>query len=158
MKIRSGRQKIKAFTLNEMIVVLLITVIVVGMAFSTLSLVQRQMGNIEGIYKVKTEANKLRQSLWMDFNRFSKVIYDSRTETLYFSNGMERQQYQITKELLIRETDTFDIKLKSKDLYFNNSEIVSGEIDALELQTSKETGSQYIFVYKDNASATYMNQ
>jgi len=156
VKIKIG--KVKAFALQEMIVVLLITTIVVGMAFSVLNLVQKQMGNIEGIYKVKLEANKLRQSLWIDFNRYSYVYFDQKKQLLYFSNEMEEKQYAIVNNQFVTEKDTFHIQLASKDFYFNNQTRFSGEIDAIELKTSKETGYQQIFVFKDNAPATYMNQ
>ena len=151
-------KKVQAFTLNEMIVVLLITVIVVGMAFSVLDLVQKQMKNIEGIYDVKLEANNLRQSLWIDFNKYSSVFYDEEDERLHFSNELGTKQYEITEQGIITEKDTFDIQLQSKKFYFNNEISTTGQIDAIELETTKETGGQRIFIYKQNAAVTYMNQ
>lgn len=128
------------------------------MAFSVLNLVQKQMNSIEGIYEVKLEANTLRQSLWLDFNRYSTVSYDEKEERLYFSNEMESKQYKITEEGIVTGKDTFDIQLRSKKFYFNTNTIITGEIDAIELETTKETGSQRIFIYKKNAAATYLNQ
>ncbi len=151
-------KKVKAFTLNEMIVVLLITVIVVGMAFSVLNLVQKQMNTIKGIYDVKLETNKLRQSLWVDFNRYSYVFYNQKEERLYLSNELETKYYEITQNTLVNQKDTFYIQLQSKTFYFNNQEKTEGEVDAIELRTSKEAGNQQIFVYKQNAAATYINQ
>ena len=156
MKTRT--QKVKAFALQEMIVVLLITAVVVGMAFSVLGLVQKQMGNIEDIYGVKLEANKLRQSLWADFNRYSHAYYDQKEERLYLSNELGTKYYAIVDERFVTEKDTFHIALQSWKFYFNNAARSSGEIDAIELKTSKETGHQHIFVYKNNAAATYLNQ
>lgn len=141
-----------------MIVVLLITVIVVGMAFSVLNLVQKQMNTIEGIYDVKLETNKLRQSLWADFNRYSYVFYNQKEERLYLSNELETKYYEITENALVNQKDTFYIQLRSKAFYFNNQERTTGEVDAIELRTSKEAGNQQIFVYKQNAAATYVNQ
>ncbi len=151
-------RKIPAFALQEMIVVLLITAIVVGMAFSVLRLVQRQMGSIQNIYEVKLEADKLRQSLWVDFNRYSSVYYNEEENRLYFSNELEMKHYGIEDNRMVTEKDTFNIEIASKICYFNNNEITSGEIDAFEIQTSKQTGQQRLFVYKDNAAATYMNR
>jgi len=65
--------KIKAFTLNEMLVVLLITAIVVGMSFAVLSLVQQQMHGIDGNYKKNTAFNLLKQSLWFDVISFDRL-------------------------------------------------------------------------------------
>jgi type II secretory pathway component PulJ len=156
--VRIKTKKVKAFALQEMMVVLVITTVVVGMAFSVLSLVQKQMGTIEGIYEVKLEANKLRQSLWVDFNRYSYAHFDQGKQLLYFSNELGEKQYAITDTQFITEKDTFDIQLTSKLFYFNNQKKTTGEIDAIELKTSKETGYQRIFVFKDNAPATYINQ
>ena len=141
-----------------MIVVLLITLIVVGMAFSVLNLVQRQMSGIAGIYDVKLETNMLRQSLWADFNRYSYIVYNGKEERLYLSNELDTKYYEITANGLVTQRDTFNIRLQSKVFYFNNQERATGEVDAIELKTSKEAGYQQIFVYKQNAAATYVNQ
>ena len=51
--------KVQAFTLSEMIVVLIITSIVIGMAFSVLRLVQKHMGGIQDNFNRSTELNRL---------------------------------------------------------------------------------------------------
>lgn len=155
---KNSNGKIKAFTLQEMIVVLLITSIVVGMAFSVLNLVQRQMGTIKGIYEVKLEANQLRQLLWVDFNRYSYITYDAKKEQLNLSNELETKYYELSNNRFVSGKDTFQIQMESKQFYFNNALRSSGEIDAIELRTDKESGGQYIFVYKKNAPNTYLNQ
>lgn len=156
MKTKQG--KLPAFALQEMMVVLAITTIVVGMAFSVLNLVQKQMGTIEDIYEVKLEANKLRQSLWVDFNRYSYAHFDQKKQQLYFSNELEEKIYTIIKDKIYTERDTFNIQLENKVFYFKNQEREIGEIDAIELKTTKETGHQHLFVFKDNAPATDINQ
>ena len=155
---RIENTKIKAFALQEMIVVLLITSIVVGMAFSVLNLVQRQMNNINGIYDTKMETNQLRQSLWIDFNRYSYAFYDGKKRELSLGNGMETKNYQIAEGLFTTERDTFFIPVESMKFYFKNEERLYGEIDAIELKTDKASGGQYVFVYKENAADTYLNQ
>lgn len=155
MKIKN--QKVAAFSLQEMMVVLAITSIVVGMAFSVLNLVQNQMNSISGIYETKLEANKLRQSFWIDFNRYSYVYFDQKKEVIFFSNALGEKWYSLRDNHIITERDTFDIQLDKRAFYFNNEMRNTGEIDAIELKTSKETGYQQIFVFKENAPATYVN-
>ncbi len=150
--------KIKSFTLNEMIVVLLITTIVVGMAFAVLNLVQSQMNGIGKNYGKNTELNLLRQSLWVDFNRFNRVVYDGKKEELTFSNELETTIYTFEEDRIIKDKDTFDIKLHTRKFYFNSVARMFGEIDALDIQSTKEYGGQRLFVYKNNTAATYMNQ
>jgi len=155
--VKTKKGKIHAFAIQEMMLVLAITAIVVGMAFAVLNLVQKQMGSISGIYEVKLEANKLRQSLWVDFNKYSYAHFDQKKEQLYFSNELEEKVYTISKNQLTTERDTFNIALAFKQFYFKNQKQLTGQIDAIELQTSKETGHQQIFVFKENTPTTYIN-
>lgn len=156
MKIES--KKIKAFSLQEMMVVLLITTIVVGMAFAVLSLVQKQMGSISTIYEVKTTVHKLKQSLWVDFNRYSDIQYDQKEKVLRCSNEMDTRQYRIQNGNHIVNENNLDVQFESIQFYFKNSEVFYGQIDAVEIVTSKETGHQHVFVFKNNTPAVYLNQ
>lgn len=155
---RNKVTKIPAFLLQEMMVVLAITAIVVGMAFSVLDLVQKQMSTIDTIYEVKLDANKLRQSLWTDFNRYSYIHFDQKKEILFLSNALEEKWYAFQDSQIVTERDTFYIRLDQRAFYFVNNARNSGEVDAIELKTSKETGHQQIFVFKENSPATYVNQ
>jgi len=67
--------KIQAFTLSEIIVVLILTTIIVGLAFSVLTLVQKHMRSIQSNFYNTTELKKLETSLWLDFNRYSLFIF-----------------------------------------------------------------------------------
>ncbi len=155
MKIR--QTKIKAFSLQEMMVVLVITTVVVGMAFAVLNLVQRQMGSIETIYAIKTDVNQLRQSLWIDFSRYSYVHFDNKNNELRFSNEMGERTYVVLNESSI-SNENLEIEIESIAFYFDNQQVLYGEIDAISITTSKDTGHQEIFAFKENTPATYINQ
>jgi type II secretory pathway pseudopilin PulG len=150
-------KKIKAFTLNEMLVVLLITSLVVGMAFSVLRLVQQQMDGLTHNYERNTELNLLRQSLWIDFNQCDGVWYDAPEQKLLFVNELKRVTYQFQGDYVIKERDTFFIPIDEKRIYFDGEHARFGEIDALDLRTSQE-GGRRIFVFKRNSSTSYINQ
>ncbi|MEO1012826.1 MAG: hypothetical protein AAFX53_16115 [Bacteroidota bacterium] len=151
---RINTNRIKAFTVQEMVVVLLITSIVVGMAYSVLHLVQQQIGGIAEVYREKSEADRLRQLLWIDFNRYAYIQWDAKKEYLYLSNELGGKQYDLSQDRFISERDTFYIPLESAKFFFNNREVGSGEIDAMELLCKGRS----IFVYKENAPDTYLNQ
>ncbi|MBD1261981.1 prepilin-type N-terminal cleavage/methylation domain-containing protein [Maribacter polysiphoniae] len=155
---RNRVRKIKAFTLSEMIVVLLITTIVVGMAYSVLNLVQKQMNGIERNYEKKTDLNLLRQSLWIDFNRYDRVFYSAKSGELSFVNELGAMNYTVSGNLIIKEKDTFNINWEVQKFLFENKERSFGEIDAIYFETTKEFGSQPLFVNKTNSATTYMNQ
>lgn len=149
--------RIKAFTLSEMIIALVITVIVVGLAFAVLSLVQKQMWAIEKNYDQGTEVNLLRQALWIDFNKYSEFNFNEMSNTLQGSNPLENITYSFEANYILRAQDTFHIQLSEKKFYFDNLLKSSGTIDALQLTTEKEQGSKQLFIYKHNAAAAYMN-
>lgn len=153
---QTNRLKIKSFTLSEMIVVLLLTIIVVGLAFSVLRLVQKQMGGMQKNYENGTEVNLLRQALSIDFATYPNSSYNDATNTLRFENELGSKEYIFEAKWIIRQKDTFTLKLNSKAFYLDGMEYPSGQIDALQLETDKELGSKVIFVHAENAADEYM--
>lgn len=149
--------KVKAFTLSELLVVLLLTTVVVGMAYAVLHLVQKQMYGIHGNFERNTELNLLRQSLWTDFNQYDGVWYDAQTQELIFANGLDERIYQIHEAYIVEHKDTFQVKIEEQLFFFKGKERVSGEIDALHFKTSKELGAKPVFVFKRNAATSYLN-
>lgn len=151
-------KKIQAFTLNELLVVLLITSIVIGMGFSVLQLVQRQMRGINGVYETQTEINLLRQSLWIDFNSYDGVWYDAGNDELIFENQLQTSRYQWFKSYIVKDSDTFHLKTGTKQFYYNGLQKEHGELDGLDLSFTENDGNKRIMVYKTNAASSYLNQ
>jgi hypothetical protein len=151
-------KKIQAFTLSEMIVVLLITTIVVGMAFSVLQLVQNQMNGIAGNYERNTEFDLLRRSLWIDFNRYDRIYYSEKSRELQFVNEVNSQTYRFEEDFITKDIDTFRLQWETQRFLFENRDSPLGEIDAIHFQTTKVFGNRSLFVYKNNSATTYMNQ
>jgi len=151
-------KRIPAFTLNEMMVVLLLTSLVVGMAFAVLQLVQKQMRGIDNNYDNRTELNLLRQSLWLDFNQHDGAWFDQKESVLVFANGLNEVSYQLDEDKIIKGIDTFEVALQTKAFFFKGIAQSSGEIDALDFTTAKANGAQRFFVSKKNAATSYMNE
>ncbi|MGX1931299.1 PulJ/GspJ family protein [Flagellimonas sp. 2504JD4-2] len=151
-------KKVQAFTLSEMLVVLLLTIIVVGLAFSILGLVQKQMFGIQENYEHKTTGNLFRQALWVDFNSHSQIVFSQKTGAIQLSNEMGGRNYSFYEGYVTRDLDTFYTDFKLGKLYFEGDEVLDGPIDALELSTGEEVeNSKRIFVYKKNTAADFMN-
>ena len=150
-------KKIPAFTLSEMIVVLILTSIVVGLAFSVLTLVQKHMKTIQNNFSQNTEINKLKQSLWLDFNRYNKIVFENREDKLVFSTAIDSIVYKINKKYIVRDIDTFNIQFSSKTLFFDGNATEKGHIDAIRLETSKTFQNQKLFIYKQNDATLFMN-
>lgn len=151
------KQYIQAFTLSEMIIVLILTSIVIGLAFSTLRLIHQHMSVIQSNFSKNTELNLLETSLWLDFNRYSKVEYSDSMNALNFSNEIDSKTYLFEENYIIKGLDTFNIKTHSKTLFFNGNETEKGKVDALKLHTNKELLSQTIFVFKTNDATQFVN-
>jgi len=150
-------KKIKAFTLHEILVVLLITALVVGMAYSVLRLVQIQMNGISSNYEETTEVRLLKQSLWIDFNQYDRIWHHAANRELLLSNAISEVEYQFQKELILKGKDTFHIKTKELLAYFEVGTIIEGEIDAIDLYVEGGNGTR-IFVFKRNSATSYINR
>ena len=154
----SDQKKIPAFTLSEMLVVLLITTIVVGMAFSVLNLVQRQMQGIGINFERTTELNLLKQSLWIDFNQSDGIWYNAREAQLLCINELRELTYTFHADFVVKEQDTFRIKGIRQKFFFKGEAQASGEVDALDISTSREMREQQFFIYKQNAATSFVNE
>ncbi len=150
-------RKISAFTLAELMVVLLLTIVVVGLAFSILGLVQRQMAGIQANYEDKTEGNLLQHALWVDFNSYNHVEYDPVAQTVFFGNHTKDLTYYFQEGLIIRARDTFYTSFRMDGLFFNGQTVSGGKIDAIELVDKQENIEKRIFVYKKNTATDFMN-
>ncbi|TXD83549.1 hypothetical protein ESY86_09575 [Subsaximicrobium wynnwilliamsii] len=140
-----------------MIVVLILTTIVVGLAFSVLILVQRQMLAIQGNYQTNLELNTLETSLWLDFNRYSKITYDELEDELKFSTELDSISYRFYDKRIIKDRDTFSVHIKQKIFFLDAEEKEKGNIDAMKLEMPDSYQNKKLFVFKTNDAKLYMN-
>lgn len=151
------KHKILAFTLSEMIVVIILTSIVVGMAFSVLTLVQKHMKSIQDNFNKNTELNKLEQSLYIDFNRYRNIRFNPLNEELVFASELDSISYKFTDEAIIKDVDTFNIFIQQKSFFLNGNQIQNGQLDAIKLETNKTFQNQLLFLFKQNDATLFMN-
>jgi len=151
-----ANKKIKAFTLSEMIVVLILTSIVVGLAFSVLNLVQKHMSGIKQNYTNNIVLNKLETSLWLDFNRYNNISFDALENELKFSTALDSISYKFHEQYIVKEEDTFKMELQNKWLYFVTNPVEEGNIDAIKLETTKALQNQQVFIFKPNDATVFM--
>lgn len=149
--------KIKAFTLSEMIVVMIITSIVVAMAFSVLHLVQKHMSVIQNNFANNSEIDKLDQLLWLDFNRYSTIYKNTSEDIVVFKNEIDSVVYQFNEKFIVKNTDTIRVSLKTKSFFLNGNKATNSIIDAIKLETDSISQNQVLFVFKENDATHYMN-
>lgn len=144
------KTKVKSFTLSEMLVVLIITAIVVGMAFSVLTLVRKQVNILKLNSEEETEIELLKTKLFIDFNSFSEVNY-SENKQIFFKNEIDSTFYIIKDNFIIENLDTLTTKLNSVKIFYKNKIVTQGRIDAIEIEIEKNKKTkESIFIFKMN--------
>lgn len=151
------KTKVKALTLNEMVIVMIITTIVVGLAFSVLSLVQRHMWSIQENFNLNTEFNRLEQSLWVDSNQYSVINYSPRENIIIFKTEIDSISYQFSEHYVLRELDTFHLSIEQKEFFFAGKITKQGNVDAFRLKLSKKFKDQQLFVFKTNDAKQFVD-
>jgi type II secretory pathway pseudopilin PulG len=150
-------KKVKSFTLSELIVVMIITVIVVGIAFSVLLLVKKQIKGIEKNYQKTTQLALFEEQFWRDFNVFQQIEIDEN-QNMFLKNEIDSISYQFEDEFVIRNEDTLKVQLKIENVYLDGNTVESGVIDAIDFSAVKEIPDYIFFIYKKNDATQYMKQ
>lgn len=150
--------KIKSFTLSELLVVMIITAIVVGMAFSVLRLVQKQISSIQKNYEKSSKLSLFEQKIWQDFNEYNEINYNEREMSLVFQSEADTVKYAFSDEYIIREKDTVKVQLRIEKLLFQGKIIKEGNVDAITISGEKELPEYKLFVFKQNDLTQIMNQ
>ncbi|HET8885626.1 MAG TPA: hypothetical protein VFM70_04645 [Salinimicrobium sp.] len=149
--------KIKAYTLTEIIIVLILTSIVVGLAFSVLSLVQTHIYDIQKNFERNTEVSKLEQSLEINFNRYGKMDYDAMEGELTLFSAIDSISYNFHPPFIVKGTDTFKISTSEIKFFLKGNEVIEGNIDALKITCSKDFQNQVLFIYKEVDATDYFH-
>lgn len=151
-------RKLKSFTLSELIVVMIITAIVVGMAFSVLRIVQKQIHTIQSNFEKTSTLSLFEQKLWQDFNEPHNIMYDSSKQLLIMISEIDTVTYSFQEKFSMRNQDTIKLKVIPKKVFFRGKEISSGQIDAISIFAETELPDYQIFVSKKNDLTFFMNQ
>lgn len=151
------KAKVKALTLNEMVIVMILTTIVVGLAFTVLSLVQRHMWSIQQNFNLNTEFNRLEEVLWIDVNRYNTLTFNETENILSFKTVVDSIQYRFERDFTVRDQDTFNLEIEQRDFFFNGQKVAKGKIDAIRLELSKKHNKQSIFVFKINDAKQFLD-
>ena len=150
--------KLKSFTLSELLIVMIITAIVVGLAFSVLRLVQNQIHAIQTNFEKTTTLALFEQQLWQDFNEPHEIIYDHQKQNIMLVSEIDTVNYSFQENYTLRNLDTIKLKLVAQNAFLNGKEINNGIIDAIKISAETALPNYEIFVSKKNDLTFFMNQ
>lgn len=143
-------KKLNSFTLSEMLVVLVITAIVVGLAFSVLSLVRKQVYRLQNDTDKRVQYDLLKNKLFIDLNKYPNT-YLVKEDSFVCKSELDSIRYKCNDNFIIVESDTMMTNLKEIKFFYKNFEVVNGKIDAIRVMIEERKGIfKTIFVYKYN--------
>lgn len=152
------KSKIKSFTLPELLVVMIVTAIVVGMAFSVIRLVQKQIHAIQVNFEKTSSLALFEQRLWQDFNELHAVRFNEKEKNLLLKSEMDTVIYSFQETYIVRNNDTIKLKLRTNKFLFKGKEVQGGEIDAVSISAMAELPEYEIFVSRKNDVTLFMDQ
>lgn len=150
--------KVKSFTLSELLIVMIITAIVVGMAFSVLRLVQKQIHTIQTNFDKTSTLALFEQKLWQDFNEPHGITYNEQKQLLLMLSEIDTVTYSFRDKYVLRNTDTIPLQLSIQKIFFNGKEVQNGSVDAIKISAATTLTDYEIFVSKKNDVTFFMNQ
>lgn len=152
----SSNKKIQAFTLPEILVVLVISAIVVGLAFSVLDLVQNNLRAIKENYAATTEVQHFKQQLAIDFNRFHDISYSGPLEELRLKTPLDSIRYTFTGDVFVRNFDTIPVRVDRVEFFFLGNATSGGRVDALKIFLARPS-EEFIFISRMNDAKAYFD-
>lgn len=150
-------RKVNAYTLSEVLVVLLLTSIIAGMAFSVLSMVQKQIFAVQKNMDVKASFRQLEQSLVLDFNRYHNVKFDKIDNRLVCYSEIDSVSYNFTPNYVQKNIDTFYVSVLHKKLFFAGIKVDNGIVDAIKIDSIGLNPNLQLFIFKQNDANTYLD-
>lgn len=150
-------KKVKAFTLSELLVVLVISGIVVSITFLALQLVQKQIKEIQVNYRDQQDIQQFERVIVNDLNT-RKPLLKKEENQLVFYGANDVITYTFEKDYFIREKDTFKLKIIEKSFFLDNEKVDKGNVDAIHFKFTQSYSVKQLFVYTVKDSEYYMNQ
>ncbi|MCL9806431.1 type II secretion system GspH family protein [Flavobacterium amniphilum] len=142
-------KKVHSFTLAELIVVMIITGIIVGLAFSVLRIIQKQIEVIGKDNEKAVQVVFLEQMLWHDFNRMQNVESLGKNQ-LKMKSELDSVVYDFKESFVLRNQDTIKVAAAVEEVFFESDKVRIGPIDAVSVSCENEIKEYKIFVFKKN--------
>ncbi|MDA9316473.1 type II secretion system GspH family protein [Polaribacter sp.] len=150
------QNKIRAFTLGELLVVMIVSSIVISMTFLVLNMTRRQINTIQENYQKKEIFRFFETTLLRDFNSHT-AYYDLKAKRLSLTNTKDNIRYTFLDRMILRDQDTFQIEVVKINLFLDGKIVLGKSIDAISMEASKSFAQQQLFVQQRKDAAYYIN-
>lgn len=149
-------KKLKAFTLTELLVAMVVSAIVIAVAYQIYSIASMQFGEYKKVNDKISNEVVLKGLLNMDF--FTSTAVLQRSENSIEIHKQDTLIEYAWNEFFVLRTknnmrDTFFLEVESSELRFKNkAQKQGGLVDELEL-VSKDSGAERVFCFFKEYSA-----
>jgi prepilin-type N-terminal cleavage/methylation domain-containing protein len=150
-------KKVNAFTLSELLVVLVISGIVISITFLALQLVQKQIKEIQVNFRDQQEIKQFETVIVNDLNTRKAKFIKNKNE-IVFKGVNDAISYRFERDYFLRGKDTFKLKIIEKSFFLDNEKVDDGFVDAIYFKFAQSYNDKQIFVYTVKDSEFYMNQ
>ncbi len=147
------KNKAKAFTLSEMLVVLALTSVVISLSVVLLGVLQKQLGNLYETSQKVTEICLFERVLLRDFQN-GNVHYNPIEKRLTTVSEMETVVYLFEPDFVLRNNDTLAVAIVDFALFMDAVQVSSGPVDAIDLHFENTK----IFVSKQKDATFYTDR
>lgn len=155
---RNRQKKVSGFTLTEVLVVLVITVVVVGLCFSVLSIVRKELSEISKHQETQTNHNLFEERLTIDFQNSQKIFWNKDKNTISCFSPIKNTIYTFKNQIIYCKTDTLVQNLKSYTCFLNGKSLEkTGFLNAIRYTLKPETNSKEMdfFIFKPHDINSY---
>ncbi len=149
-------KKLHAFTLSEMMVVLVLSTIVISIAMVVLNLIQKQIAVVRNQFEQNTHIQQLETALWRDLNS-GNVLFDDKRDELVIYSFKDTVKYHFNDNYTLRNNDTIRAEVLEYQMFSDGYKIKGNKVDAISLRINKSGQQRNLFVFKPNAADYYMN-
>lgn len=135
-----------------MLIVLVLTSVVVGIAYSVLILTSKHINKIESRFEESNELRMLKLRLTRDFDKAKSIIWSDKNYSLLLVNENQSNAYLFTNKYVLINTDTTYLPTYTIDAFESGIKKNSGEIDAISISVDFQNINHEIFISTQKSS------
>lgn len=156
MKLIWKQNKLKAFTLGELLVVMVVSSIVISETFLVLDMTRKLVNTMQENYEKKQAFHFFQTTFSRDFN-LNTAFYHVKEKRLNLLNTKDSIQYLFLDTMVLRNQDTFHVELGKIVLFLDGKIVTDKNTDAILIEASNSFTQQKMFVQQRKDAAYYIN-